>query len=59
LAGDEISIADLFAVSEIFYAKPCQIDFSSFERVQAWFEKVMSIPEVAEVHKAAADRFSE
>ena len=67
LFGDEISIADLALVNGINYVRLIGFDLDRFAPFAAWFNRVMSIPEiskeneqinglVATAEKARADR---
>ena len=51
MIGDEITISDLSCACELAQCKAFDIDLSKFPRTKAWLERVLSIPEVAQVHK--------
>eukprot|EP00347_Sterkiella_histriomuscorum_P005687 403355648 len=52
LLGNEISIADLTAFCELAQLLPIKEDiFKDCPRIKAWLHRIMSIPEVKEVHQ--------
>ncbi len=58
IAGDEISMADLFAVSEIYYAGKFGADYSTYEKVTAWYNKVFNMEEVKSTFAFVEDMFA-
>ena len=49
IAGDEISIADLSAVCELATIRALDYDLKKHKKVHAWYERLRTIPEVAQV----------
>ena len=57
LTGETMSVADLFAYCEMFYAQYVDIQFDEFPKLTEWYNKITDIPEVAEVHAEAKEVF--
>jgi len=51
-SNDEMTIADLSAISEIVRIKATKIDFEVIPRVKAWMEECMKCPEIQKANKA-------
>jgi len=51
-SNDEMTIADLSAISEIIRVRVTKIDFEAIPRVKAWLEECMKHPELQKANKA-------
>ena len=50
IVTDEISIADLSAFCELTQTSFINLDLSKWKNVKEWYDRMLAIPEVAEVH---------
>ena len=51
LAGNHISIADLLIFEETTNVELGKLDLSKWTHLNTWYNKVLEVPEVAEIHK--------
>jgi glutathione S-transferase len=50
IAGAEASIADISALCELTQLELIPYDFSAYPKLQAWYQRLRSLPETREVH---------
>lgn len=58
VAGDEISIADIYTVTVVAQHKVLKFDRTPYPKLQAWFEKVSIMPGVKEWLEEVDGKFS-
>jgi glutathione S-transferase len=58
LNGDKPTIADISCACELFQMKAIDLDLvkEGYPKVNAWFERMMEIPEMKEVHTGVLEQ---